>query len=777
MSKSHLSSFGLLLLASVHVACGGGGESAQAFDGEGSNGATPSAEVDAQGGSRPAGAGGSSAKPGSKGDRNPGADAAGSGSTGGSASSSGDAPETGAGGADSGDGSGADAPDSDSDGVADDRDLCPGTPAGATVTTSGCEVSSDPSTQLPWGQPLPPSNAPPPPSTGTVESNGFMVFVVDPGGAAPMVFRAHQSNVQKLEGGYHATGALLLDVPGGPLTLTEVDVTFEMEGGSVRTLHGGARVPFPSFGVPESVKVDAPIAQFGIKAGRELSELKAPLTDERRYLYFDFSEQMSAKVGELAVEMPGGTRHTLVLDHTDPMFFMRASLTGLPGMPVEIEDAGVGFSRQGRLAFTPTNTWGLGDATRGFSGQMYLEMSGGVSIPGTPISLTGESVNVLDLDPGRKGRTVFTDPENGLRLGTNRGLGLKLELVPGTAELELEMGSASLDLSLLKDTQTADVSGVMYPGKSFFNDVVPILPSAELKVAAVIASPISDSRFTMAGDVSMQLSKLGNLTGLSLRDVPLASTVTTIDKNGLSVHGAMNGSFLADLGLNGAARFDAVFPGDAASTNWFVDVNGELSIGGVRLDGATNLHLDRNGVGVTGRLSTLLGGMTVKGRIDRNGFDVFGRAQVRIPIVAGHTELQTLVNGAKCGYKTVTSAVLCGTNMIKGWSECGVSYAKSCLLKGKCGTPTCSGAPKSCPDFNQPLSCEQEVTIPSFNYGTFEGTVEVELGSSGASASLVGSYCPVSGGCISVPTSVSLSDSKACVTIPEANQQQFCVSF
>jgi hypothetical protein len=775
MSKSHLSSFGLLLLASVHLACGGsGGESAQAFD-AGADDATPGAETDAKGGSGPAGAGGSSAKSGSKDSRNPGSDAAGSGSTGGSATSSGDAPETGAGGADSGEGSGADAPDSDSDGVADDRDLCPGTPAGAPVTTSGCELGADTSTELPWGQPLPPSNAPPPPATGTVESNGFMVFVVDPNGAAPMVFRAHQSNVQKLDEGYHASGALLLDIPGGTITLTEVDVTFEMAGGSVRTLHGSARVPFPNFGVPESVKVDAPIAQFGIKAGRDLAELKAPLVAERPYLYFDFSDQMSAKVGQLEVEMPGGTRHTLVLDHTDPMFFMRASLTGLPGMPVEIEDAGVGFSRQGRLAFTPTNTWGLGDAGRGFSGQMYLEMSGGVSIPGTPLSLTGESVNVLDLDPARKGRTVFTDPENGLRLGTNRGLGVKLELVRGTAELELEMGNASLDLSLLKETQTADISGVMYPGKSFFNDVVPILPSAELKVAAVIASPISDSRFTMAGDISMQLSKLGNLTGLSLRDVPLASTVTTIDKNGLSVHGAMNGSFLGDFGLNGAARFDAVFPGEASSTNWFVDVNGEISIGGVRLQGTTNLHLDRTGVGVTGRLWTALGGMAMTGRVDRNGFDVSGQAQVKIPIVAPNKVMQTVA----CGYKYVTSAALCGTTTLTGWSECGIKKLTGviCSLTDKCKTPTCDFV-NTCEDYSQPNKfCQNEVSVPSFEFGTFQGTVQARLGTSGASATLVGQYCPVSGGCLSVPTSVSLNDSKACVTIPEVNQQTFCVNF
>jgi len=169
--------------------------------------------------------------------------------------------------------------------------------------------------------------------------------------------------------------------------------------------------------------------------------------------------------------------------------------------------------------------------------------------------------------------------------------------------------------------------------------------------------------------------------------------------------------------------------------------------------------------------------MAVAGQIDRDGFNVFGSADVSIPIVAGHKEVQTIVNGAVCGYKQVTSAALCGTKLIKGWAECGVSYAKSCILKHKCGTPTCDGPAKTCPDFGQPLSCPQEVTVPSYNFGTFQGKVKVEFGTNGASASLIGGYCPVSGSCVSVPTSVSLDDSRASVQVPDAGNQTFCVSF
>lgn len=765
MKKSTLSTFGLLLLSTAHVACGGaGGSSSGAEQGDAFGGESSS------GGSRGVALG-----------------------EGGKASSSAGAQNAGQAGSDSNHAGASDdgesgpptrLVDSDSDGVGDDRDLCPGTASGVKVTPAGCELAADKAAQIPWGQPIPASAAQVTPATGSVEVNGFMSFVVDPRGPLPMVFRARASSVQELEHGYHVTGAVLLDVPGGNITLAEADVTFELGGSiadGVTKLSGSARVPFPDFGAPESVELETPMAKLGLELGRNLAELKAPLQDERRYLYFDFSDQLSAKVGAMVIQMPAATEHLLVLDHSDPMFFVRASLSGMPGMPVEIKDAGIGFSRQGRLPFTPTNTWGLAEGNGlpagplGFSGQMYLEMSGGVQIPETPLMITGESVNIIDLDPARSGRTVFTDPENGLRLGANRALGVKLELIPGTAEFELQMGQASLDLSLLKSKKTAAISGVVYPGKSFFNDVVPILPLAEVKVAAAIASPLSDSRFALGGDVSMQLSKLNDLTGLSLSDVPLGSSVITVDKNGLTVHGGTSASFLSAIGMHGDATFDAVFPGNAASSNWFVDMNGEVSIAGVRLQGTTSAHLDRNGVAVAGRLATALGGIAMAGRIDEAGVRLSGTADITIPIVAGRTEVQTVVNGAVCGYSQVTSAVLCGTKLLTGWSECGVSYAKSCVLHGKCGTPTCDGPAKTCPDFGKPLSCPQVVTIPAYNFGTFRGAVRVDIGTDGARGSVIGAFCSVAGDCTSVPSSVDLSASRACVQVPGAGT--FCVAY
>ncbi|HET9934378.1 MAG TPA: hypothetical protein VFQ35_26930, partial [Polyangiaceae bacterium] len=364
-------------------------------------------------------------------------------------------------------------------------------------------------------------------------------------------------------------------------------------------------------------------------------------------------------------------------------------------------------------------------------------------------------------------------PLNGLRFGANRSLGVKVDFIPSLASFEMELGSASMDLSLLKDQKSGYLSGVIYPGKSFFNDVVPILPQTALKVAGAIASPISDSRFAMGGDVALKLSKLNTMLNLSLSDVPLASAELGIDKNGLSMRGNAQASLISALGMNGQATFDASFPGDLETSAWYVDMNGNLSVHGVGLSGATRAHLDRSGLQVDGRLATALGGIAVTGRIDQNGATLRGRANVSIPMVAGATVVSNAVDGVACGYEKITSAAVCGADTLEGWSKCGVKFVASCLVSS-CETPKCS-IPHTCDDFSRPKACPHNVINPNFNYGTFQGTVDVTIGPGGVQATLSG-VC-VAGQCSSSPTtSVDLSSSQACVQLPGISQK-FCAKF
>jgi hypothetical protein len=190
-------------------------------------------------------------------------------------------------------------PDADGDGVVDERDLCPGTSSAVRVNANGCDLATDAAASIKWGQPIPKSATPAPlPQTGAVEANGFMSFVVDAAGKFPMIFRSLAANVQSLANGFHVKGAILLDVPGGTVTLAEADVAFEYGSSSadgIKTLHGSARGPFPDLGMGDRIEIESPVAEFGLDTGKNLASLKAPLVDDRRYLYFHFSDKLSAK--------------------------------------------------------------------------------------------------------------------------------------------------------------------------------------------------------------------------------------------------------------------------------------------------------------------------------------------------------------------------------------------------------------------------------------------------------------------------------------------------
>ena len=149
MNKSILSGIGLLLLATAHVACGGSGQAGvpgQALDSSRDSSAADPGEEHGSGG-KASGTSGSkgSGKAGSKSDGNGGSES--------------DEPDSGSAGDTSSDGASGTPPpaDSDGDGVADDRDWCPGTATGVAVTTAGCDLASEPSAQIPWGQPIPAS--------------------------------------------------------------------------------------------------------------------------------------------------------------------------------------------------------------------------------------------------------------------------------------------------------------------------------------------------------------------------------------------------------------------------------------------------------------------------------------------------------------------------------------------------------------------------------------------------------------------------------------------
>jgi hypothetical protein len=106
-------------------------------------------------------------------------------------------------------------------------------------------------------------------------------------------------------------------------------------------------------------------------------------------------------------------------------------------------------------------------------------------------------------------------------------------------------------------------------------------------------------------------------------------------------------------------------------------------------------------------------------------------------------------------------------------STCTV--AKSCSVAATCNIPKTCDIPKSC---EKVKTCQTKVTVPDFNYGSFQGVVDVKVGNSGLEGSVAGQYCPTGSTCTTLAggrVKVSSNRPEACVTV--AGVGEVCAPF
>ena len=170
--------------------------------------------------------------------------------------------------------------DSDADGVAARPDLCPNTPAGVQVDGNGCSAAQRAQNNAtPGAQNGQPSTSGQPDANvgsganvagaagtsaassaaaqlvadGSVASNGFAVFVLDPNGPVPVTLRTLASNVENLtNGGFSLSGTVLIDAPNNAhITLAEAKLALTYDatkGDGLQGFGGMVRLPFPNLG-------------------------------------------------------------------------------------------------------------------------------------------------------------------------------------------------------------------------------------------------------------------------------------------------------------------------------------------------------------------------------------------------------------------------------------------------------------------------------------------------------------------------------------------------
>jgi len=329
-------------------------------------------------------------------------------------------------------------------------------------------------------------------------------------------------------------------------------------------------------------------------------------------------------------------------------------------------------------------------------------------------------------------------------------------------------GLALNDLAMVKATLNADKDGLTVTGIASTSISPYIALKGELATAAFFNGKPKDWYVTLDGRFAV--------SGVELS----ADAHARIDQRGMQVSGqfetpisliAMSGSITeGGVDLAGEAKVTIPIVAGKEVVEWVTDaaVCGYETVTDAALCGSQTVA---NGA--------LCGFDTVKDATRCGTNVVSDAAQCGTKAVqdAGLCGVHAVTDGAQCGYNVITSCAACVSVIWGGSCDCGqtakscnvastCTVAKSCSVAATCNIAKTCAVPKSC---QKVKSCETKVTVPDFNYGSFQGVVDVKIGNSGLEGSVAGRYCATGSSCTTLAGGrVKLSSGKpeACITVP-----------
>ncbi len=612
------------------------------------------------------------------------------------------------------------------------------------------------------------------------------------------------------------------------------------KGQGLQSFEGTCRLPFPAQGLLQGAKVnDLAIATVGYEVGADIENVDAPIKADRKYFYFNFSGGLSAEVGNTTLSIGPGVGATMTLDPSDPSFFLKGVFDGMLG---PVEEASVGFSWGGHLPFTPARTWGIDAQAANFDGHLWLggkislirlplSVSGNTVIDLDPDDdgksyfqdqsgglKWGSNSDVL-LSLSAKGIVGIEVPIGGTTIIGHANPSSSYAYYSG----ELKAGHAFGNLLPISNTQTMKVAG--YISENVADSYLKAQGNVSLDATTLGSwSGVNVGELAMA-QVDLDINK----DGVRVKGQADAAFSPLIGLNGTATSEAffngapgdwyvkMDGNMTVK-GINLSAQAHAelskngiFMQGKMTTPISSVDMSGSITAAGVDLSGSATVTIPI----VAGKEiaqwvtdAAVCGTETVTDAAVCGYETVTSTAKCGSKLVtdAAKCGTKTVTSAAQCGSEYVTSTAKCGTKTITSASVCGVKYvscgascvislfqdckcseAKSCQVAASCYAPKSCQVAASCNVANTcttPASCqkvktcETKVTVPDFNYGSFQGNVAVKIGNSGLTGDVSGQYCTPSGSCTTLAggrIDTSSGNPKACVTVTGLGE--FCQAF
>ncbi|MDX2267066.1 MAG: hypothetical protein NW208_03105 [Bryobacter sp.] len=450
---------------------------------------------------------------------------------------------------------------------------------------------------------------------------------------APIRFEAEQSQVVDTGTGYQVTGDVALVTPGRRFVLTGSDLFFAFAPGTrtIERVRGRAYVPSPYEGPNVTIKQPA-LAEFGMDLGKNI-EYQIPLQPERTYLYFKFDAGFAMEIGAtgdeadtkpLTLAIPAGINALMLIDPTDPFFFVSGGVLLPEGMqkgedsqPSEQEEQkkddesdspeslGFGVSVQSLIPFRPAVTYGIEGKAREFNGNRIL--TGSLPLGKLPVVFTGTMISDV-MQPGSSEKAI--DPL-GIGFGPYAQAGingqfdfgfpfLKVKKLGALAEFGFRLGKATAALEIVNGKQHAYFSGIMSPDTSWVPDIMPIKPEREERSYVYVSSDLQDFVIGSESRYAVDASALGKMAGIDLGDIFVVEGSTRIDSRGMRLTGETSDN-LGSLGFSSHRKVELWIPFDESLSGYLL-LDGANRVMTLRIQGQA--RFDKTGAVISGRLDT-----------------------------------------------------------------------------------------------------------------------------------------------------------------------------
>ena len=597
-------------------------------------------------------------------------------------------------------------------------------------------------------------------------------------------------------GGTKVTGNLTVSAGTYRFSLAEATIVYSTDAnGHVKTFTGTAKVSMPALHTYSGVGLGgSPLAaSFGYNLGSELTNLDLPLAPERKYLYFTFTAGFNASFGTGPFSANTSMTQTVVFDQRDPAILFAGPMGPL---------SAVGLSEHGQIPFSAKTTWGFDTPESEFPtfrGQSYV--AGEVSLEEIPITVSGD---VTTAYTGWDGQSSLNKTLFDHTVGVNGSFNLGWDFADGLFRLEVPLAKASMYLSTTGHPYkgVAAVSGTAGTS-TFLPSWLPVLLSKNAYLAGYLdTADVAKNHIDGASEMTIHASTLGDVAGIKMNDLQLASGSFHADRIGFRFNGQSTVGLTPEL-VSDSMKVTACFGGDpvaclsddqaghpvAGSKDWILRMEGSSTLLGVPLVSATATASPK-GVTIGATYRTALSDTVMTGSITSGSkVLVTGSTTFALTLNEVNQVVQEVETAVICGYQEVTNIAKCGFSLGNFGDEfhCGKPHCSWSWKHGlRCKALSCQvQVPKTCSDLSKPIHCPK-VPPPPFNLGSVSGTVALTIGNAGIGGKASAKFCPPSGACSNMASGGSLdfstiSHPKICFNASEISSSipsgRYCVGF